>query len=452
MEQVSEFALLEQVVIKLAAIVQIGAEAKEPELKEDMDENDLMVMSWIQDDRAGAATKLAGRKSGAVTGAAVVEGLEDHHIEGISCGALKTLAAGIVEALQGPYLNTLDMSDDLKVNVACHLVFSCEGSYNWVHANVQAQHVVEFVNNCEAKYNPNPFHNFAHAVDVAYTVFRFFNLTDAAQYLSETSMFWLLIAAVGHDLGHLGVNNQYLIECSHELAIKYNDRSPLENMHCSTLFQVTSDPEANVFARMEKDVYKEARKGIIGAILHTDITLHGEMVKELGMLYQMNSEQFDNLDPGTPVTETHANVSLVLNALLHCADVNNPMKPWDICRRVAHLCLDEYFAQGDIEKKEGMPVQMLNDRDKVNRPNSQLGFIEFLILPFVELMVNTFPQLDSMATFLGENMGRWSDTWKEETAPGEEAVAKLAARVAKVQTRCKAVTMEFRDIDPGHHK
>eukprot|EP00971_Amphidinium_carterae_P110114 2181230-Amphidinium_carterae.2 len=45
-----------------------------------------------------------------------------------------------------------------------------------------------------------------------------------------------------------GVNNQYLIETAHELAIKYNDRSPLENFHCSKLFEILSQPEVQWLA------------------------------------------------------------------------------------------------------------------------------------------------------------------------------------------------------------
>ena len=37
--------------------------------------------------------------------------------------------------------------------------------------------------------------------------------------------------------------------------------------------------------------------------------------------------------------------------------------------------LEEFFIQGDKEKELCIPVQMLDDRDKVNRAFSQIGFI-----------------------------------------------------------------------------
>merc|ERR1712203_456531 len=172
--------------------------------------------------------------------------------------------------------------------------------------------------------------------------------------------------------------------------------------------------------------------GIIMAILHTDVTKHNEMIKEMSLLYQMNSEAFDALDPGPAVTQTQANVALIANAILHGADVGNPMKPWELCYKIAYLCIDEFFAQGDLEKAAGIPVQMLNDRDKVNRPNSQIGFIEFVIAPMVVSMVNMFPQLDSLAMYLGQNIQKWSEVWQEESSPSPEAVAKVNTRVLKV--------------------
>jgi len=232
------------------------------------------------------------------------------------------------------------------------------------------------------------------------------------------------------------VNNQYLIETSNELAVRYNDRSPLENMHCARLFQIISAPETNLFAQIEKDLYKEMRKGMIDAILHTDVTKHNEMIKELGMLYQMNSETFDSLCPETAIT-SNANISLISSMLLHGADVSNPVKPWSLCRRLAYLCMDEFFAQGDLEKAAGIPVQMLNDREKVNRPNAQIGFIEFFIAPMVMEMVHLFPPLHSLAENLDENIQNWSEVWQQEANPAPEAVAKVAARVRKVADNMK---------------
>merc|ERR1740130_2552079 len=135
-------------------------------------------------------------------------------------------------------------------------------------------------------------------------------------------------------------------------------------------------------------------------------------MKELALLYQMNSEAFDDNSPA--VTEVlQGNMQLAINAMLHGSDVGNPMKPWELAKRLAHLCVDEFFAQGDLEKAAGIPVQMLNDRDKVNRPNSQIGFIEFVIAPMAEGMVRLFPTLDDLSLNLGINISNWFDVWVE---------------------------------------
>merc|ERR1719235_2876633 len=157
----------------------------------------------------------------------------------------------------------------------------------------------------------------------------------------------------------------------------------------------------------------------------------------------MNSEAFErqrtDLQEAMPdvsqVLESHT--QLTLNAMVHGSDVGNHMKPWDLAERLAHLCVDEFFAQGDLEKAAGIPVQMLNDRDKVNRPNSQIGFIEFMIAPMVEAMICLFPQLDELALNLGSNIQSWYEVWCEETSPAPEAAEKVNARVGKVMMRCQ---------------
>mmetsp|Transcript_148874 Transcript_148874/g.277512 ORF Transcript_148874/g.277512 Transcript_148874/m.277512 type:complete len:897 (-) Transcript_148874:200-2890(-) len=447
-EQASEFVLLEKVVSKLAAIAHLSTTKDEPEMKEGMTENEVMVLNWMQGTQVPVHKRgpSTGRFSSSASGPhEITEGTE--HVEtpreqSMVQSTLHAITSDITDSLETPHFNSLDLTKEMKLSVAAYIVLSADAPAVWIRTTVQESHLFKFVSNCEAKYQANPFHNFSHALDVEYAVARFMALMQAERFLPESSMFWLMIAAVAHDLGHLGVNNQYLIETSHELALKYNDRSPLENMHCATLFQVVSDPESNVFAQVEKDLYKEMRKGIINAILHTDVTKHNDMMKELALLYQMNSEAFDEsiLEMNNAVVEVlQSNSQLALNALLHGADVGNPMKPWDLAQRIAYLCIDEFFAQGDLEKTAGIPVQMLNDRDKVNRPNSQIGFIEFVIAPMVESIVHLFPPLDGLAENLGINVKNWFDVWVEQSTPAAEAQAKTNTRVQKVIARCQAV-------------
>jgi len=204
------------------------------------------------------------------------------------------------------------------------------------------------------------------------------------------------------------------------------------------MFELVSNNDLNIFDEMEKDQYKEIRKICIGAILHTDMVQHFAMVKDLGMLYQVHSEVFDTLDPDSDdpeydeVFSTPENKSLAMNMFLHWSDVGNPCHPWDICSKWAWLVLDEFFAQGDQEKSLGIPVQMLNDRDKVNKPNSQIGFIEFLVTPLVTGAVKLFPSLYELGDNLGENLQKWEEVWKRESAPVEEEAEKVRGRVAKV--------------------
>ena len=49
--------------------------------------------------------------------------------------------------------------------------------------------------------------------------------------------------------------------------------------------------------------------------------------------------------------------------------------------------MEENFLQGDEEKLLGLPVQALNDREKANLPHSQIGFIEYLVAPFLLVVI-----------------------------------------------------------------
>eukprot|EP00929_Paragymnodinium_shiwhaense_P117911 TRINITY_DN8939_c0_g6_i1.p1 TRINITY_DN8939_c0_g6~~TRINITY_DN8939_c0_g6_i1.p1 ORF type:complete len:893 (+),score=193.77 TRINITY_DN8939_c0_g6_i1:175-2853(+) len=434
-EQTGEFELLDKAVSKIGSIVMLSIQSQVPVAKENMTEDEKMALGWTQGAEAPLVTLTAEDERNS-------EVLQPKNgLSGdLAGGVFKALPQHLIEEMDTMHFDSTQLTKETRLPVAMYLLCCTDGCKNWVQKHCKEEQLVKFVTLCESKYSPNPFHNFAHGLDTMFKISRFTQLIQARDFLSDQTIFWLLVSAIGHDLGHPGVNNEYLIETSHELAVKYNDKSPLENMHCSTLFQIMSEPDANIFRGVDKDNYKEIRKGIIAAILHTDMAQHFAMIKDLVLMFEMNSDAEGVFDPQQAISSP-GNHQIVANALLHTADVNNPMKPFKLAQKLGMLCVDEFFAQGDLEKAAGMRVGMLNDRDKVNRPNSQIGFIDFMLVPLAESVVRMFPALDYLAENLASNIGKWCDLWEAEANPTAEALAKARSRVAKVQTRCRAVVV-----------
>merc|ERR1712139_396064 len=122
-----------------------------------------------------------------------------------------------------------------------------------------------------------------------------------------------------------------------------------------------------------------------------------------------------------------------MELFLHFSDVSNPLKPFTMCHAWAIRVLDEFFAQGDEEKKLGLPIGILNDREKVNRPGSQHGFINFLVAPLVTATVNIFPILYELHGQMAVNIEEWRNAWVQENSPSKEDVAKKDADIKKIK-------------------
>merc|ERR1711862_162664 len=122
-----------------------------------------------------------------------------------------------------------------------------------------------------------------------------------------------------------------------------------------------------------------------------------------------------------------------LEVLLHMADISTPLKPFWISKQWATRVQDEFFAQGDEEKRLGIPVGMLNDRDKVNRMGSEHGFINFLVAPLIYPTVGVFPGLTLMAETMCDDMEEWKKLWVE-TGPSADEIPKREKDIETART------------------
>ncbi|XP_055865769.1 high affinity cGMP-specific 3',5'-cyclic phosphodiesterase 9A-like isoform X5 [Biomphalaria glabrata] len=237
----------------------------------------------------------------------------------------------------------------------------------------------------QENYRNNPFHNFRHCFCVTQMMYGMIHLCKLWERMTTEDLGILLTAAVCHDLDHPGYNNTYQINARTELAIRYNDISPLENHHCAVAFQILSNPETNIFAYVDKDTFKRIRAGITMLILATDMARHAEIMESFK---EKLAAGFDD--------KNKEHLDTLKMVLIKCCDISNEVRPMEVSEPWVDCLLEEYFNQSDREKIEGLPVAPFMDRDKVTKPTAQIGFIKFVLIPMFETVARVFTQIDEV--------------------------------------------------------
>jgi 3'5'-cyclic nucleotide phosphodiesterase family protein len=203
----------------------------------------------------------------------------------------------------------------------------------WTNGSVTGE-LQTFCLACRAAYNSFVlYHNFRHAVDVLQSTFSMLlhigvlppytysssiprvSNPAMASLLTPFDVLTLLISAIGHDVGHPGVNNRFLVELNSPLAQLYNDNSVLEAFHCAAFSQI--------LRRHWPAAFKDAtlRRLLISTILATDMCLHFDYLKRLKELQQKYQENNTTNRWNPSDTETYR--TLLCGLLIKCADISN---------------------------------------------------------------------------------------------------------------------------------
>lgn len=178
------------------------------------------------------------------------------------------------------------------------------------------------------------YHNFRHVVDVLQAVFFFLvqlgtlppyppssvpphgsKPSPIAALLQPFDALTLLISAIGHDVGHPGVNNAFLVALGAPLAQLYNDKSVLEAFHCAAYSQL--------LRRYWKHAFEDIsmRSLMISSILATDMGVHFKYMTDLGNL-QDKVHHNRGTQGWNPQTLDEYR-TLTCGLLIKCADISN---------------------------------------------------------------------------------------------------------------------------------
>ncbi|KAH7126763.1 hypothetical protein B0J11DRAFT_432433 [Dendryphion nanum] len=274
------------------------------------------------------------------------------------------------------------------------------------------------------------YHNFRHVTDVLQALFQFLvqigilppypynaelkesNPTSPiAQLLKPFDALTLLISAIGHDVGHPGVNNAFLVALNAPLAQLYNDRSVLESFHCAAYSQILRRYWPKAFAD------SAMRKLMINSILATDMGLHFKYMTDLGNLQEKLAH--DKGIDGWNGKIREENKDLVCGLLIKCADISNVARKFDVAARWANVLTDEFSNQGVMEQELQIPSCLFGGPpvrdDLIKLGESQIGFMNIFARPLFEAVTDILPAMRFTVEEIITNKSTWEQKIKAES-------------------------------------
>ena len=279
------------------------------------------------------------------------------------------------------------------------------------------------------------YHNSLHGADITATICIYFNNSNAEEicHTKAIDLFSIIIAGLGHDIGHPGLTNNFQVNSLSEMAITYNDNSCLENYHLSKLFKTLRRDETNIFEKLSTQDFKKIRKKMISEILATDMAIHGKILNNIRskipeyLLQENNTDNVDNetghkkfeliTDINNEIT-TNEEQQALFDYFIHSADLAHNTKKFSISLKWVELLSEEFWLQGDKEKKMNLSVSFLCDRDNTDVPKSQVGFIGGFIIPTFNFLIIMFPSLSFTVENAKNNLNEWQKLVNENRKKG----------------------------------
>lgn len=278
-------------------------------------------------------------------------------------------------------------------NIAGHIFKSNLTEYK---ISIDHELLANFISLVADKYYQNPFHNFQHAINVLHMTSLLAKNTNIIYKLNPHIIFALLISALCHDVGHPGHTNSYEINSFGKYAKLYNDKSVLENHHCTTTFELLE--QSGLIHCFKGDDFREFRKTIIHCILGTDMSKHQKSLQKLGL--------FDTFSPVLSVEQQY----IICGILVHYADLSSSIKHFDIYFQWSKRISRELYEQSLKEELEGLPsLPFMKVYDNLTICINEINFITNICIPMWELFSNKFENMNFLLERCKENLEKWKE-------------------------------------------
>ncbi|KAI1808419.1 3',5'-cyclic-nucleotide phosphodiesterase regA [Daldinia bambusicola] len=372
----------------------------------------------------------------------------------------------IAKAIGKWHFSAHDFCDD-SLLIAAILMFKHAFSMPELeHWRISTEQLTTFLVATRAAYNTFvPYHNFRHAVDVLQATFNFLVQIGAlppypsrprssagsikkcplVTLIRPFEALTLLIGAIGHDVGHPGVNNGFLTVLNAPLAQLYNDRSVLESFHCAAYSQILRRYWPKVFEDTKM------RTLMISSILATDMGVHFDYMTKLENLEkELKREPIENWNEKTVEKQT----TLICCLIIKCADISNVARKYEAALQWMYILCDEFSRQATMENDIGIKSSLISrpKKDFLSLAQAQIKFMEIFAIPLFRGVADVLPTMQYTVDELEINRALFEKTVQQIPQMEEEQRRIFTEGVLSPHALGLAIQAEgvenFR-IDPG---
>lgn len=305
----------------------------------------------------------------------------------------------------------------------------------------------------------NSFHNFRHAVDVLQATFYFLLRVNAlpkfpcytedlfthpTQQLQKKERFprgtefdrvtsilnpiqtlALLVSSIGHDVGHPGLTNPFLINNESPIAKIYSNLSVLENYH-STIFQdilsyhwpifldnpYTKDPQSPLNTKIMQ----------VESILATDMANHFEYLSKINEITELTNNRIKR----ARIKDSLKQTNVILSLIIKCADISNVARPLLVSTKWGFVLAREFAEINKLDENlnKDLNVDSMEDprlgpyfppsvKEALAKnpalPKGQLFFINTFAEALFKEAAQVLPELSYSSVIVQENKEFWEN-------------------------------------------
>ena len=329
-----------------------------------------------------------------------------------------------------------NLSDNHALSSLAEFLFQ---DYGLLGSLAEPEAFSRFTRRIEELMKDVPYHNRMHVAGVLHAMDFLLMEGGLMSFVSDQyELMGCLLAAIVHDFQHPGINNDFLVRTSHELALTYNDRSPLESFHLSSSFYLLKNAEMDFMQEASEEDKRHVREMIIDLVMATDMSKHFEILSQGKLLLtarepragiKVANENF--LRRQSQGSQGRAGVqfeeeirlgdverALILRIAMKCADFNHAFQDFECHEKWSSRVVEEFCQQGDKELLEGYEPTGMFDRKSLSEMSiakSQAAFLDIVVIPLFELLAELLPATSPMLDQVRLNSSLWKSSYSSSS-------------------------------------